>query len=95
MTMIKVNYGAMAAGHEGLIATWNRIEGHLADLDAAITATADMQSEALVSYIALKARWDAAAADRQAVLHALARAVDNAAQSYSQVDAAAAAQFAV
>lgn len=95
MTMIKVNYGAMAAGHEGLVATWTRIEGHLADLDATITATADMRSEALVSYAALKARWDAAAADRQAALYALAGAVDNAARSYQQVDAAAAAQFAV
>jgi uncharacterized protein YukE len=95
MTTINVNYSAMAAGHEGLVATWGRIEGHLADLDSAIAATADMRSEALASYVALKAKWDASAADRQAMLHALAASVDAAAQSYREVDAAAAAQFAL
>lgn len=93
MTTIRVDYGSMAAGHDGLIATWGRIEGHLADLDAAISATGDMRAEALASYVALKARWDASAVDRQAALHALANAVDSAAQTYREVDAAAAAQF--
>lgn len=93
MTTIQVDYGSMAAGHEELVATWGRIEGHLADLDAAIAATGDMRSEALTSYVALKARWDASATDRQAALHALAAAVDSAAQTYREVDAAAAAQF--
>ncbi|MEO7125480.1 MAG: hypothetical protein ABI382_10715 [Nakamurella sp.] len=95
MTTIQVNYGSMAAGHDGLVATWGRIEGHLADLDATIVATGDMRSEALTSYVALKAKWDASAADRQIALHALAAAVDSAAQSYREVDAAAAAQFAI
>lgn len=93
MTTIRVNYGAMNAGHDGLVATWGRIEAHLADLDATVAATGDMRSDALAAYAALKARWTAAAADRQAALRALADAVDRAAQSYRQVDAAAAAQF--
>lgn len=93
MTTIRVDYGAMAAGHEGLVATWGRIESHLADLDATIAATGDMSAEALRSYLARKARWDSAAADRQIALHALARSVDSAAQAYREVDAAAAAQF--
>lgn len=95
MTTIRVDYGSMSAGRDGLVATWGRIEGHLADLDAAIAATADMRSEALTSYAALKARWDASAADRQVALHALATAVDSAAQAYREADAAAAARFAL
>lgn len=95
MTTIQVNYGSMAAGHDGLVATWGRIEAHLADLDAAIAATGDMRSEALTSYVALKAKWDASATDRQIALQALAKSVDSAAQSYREVDAAAAAQFAL
>lgn len=94
MTEIRVNYGAMSAGHEDLVATCARIEAHLAELDAAIAATGDMRSEALTSYLGLKARWDASAADRQVTLQALANAVDSAAQTYREVDAAAAAQFA-
>lgn len=94
MTTIRVNYGAMAAGHDGLVATWRRIESHLAELDATIAATSDMSSEALQSYLALKARWDSSAADRQLALRALADAVDSAAQTYREVDAAAAAGFA-
>lgn len=93
MTQIQVNYGAMNAGYESLVATWRRIEAHLQELDAAIAATADMRSEALLAYTGLKARWDASAADRQAALQALANAVDSAAQTYREVDAAAAAQF--
>lgn len=95
MTTIQVKYGSMAAGHDELVATWGRIEAHLADLDAAIAATGDMRSEALTSYVALKSKWDASAADRQIALRALAGAVDSAAQSYREVDAAAAAQFAL
>lgn len=94
MTTIDVNYGSMAAGHEDLVATWGRIEGHLAELDRTIATTADMQSEALASYVALKARWDLSAADRQVALQRLAQAVESAAQTYREVDAAAAAQFA-
>lgn len=93
MTTIQVNYSSMDAGHEDLVATWGRIEGHLADLDATIAATGDMQSEALTSYWALKAKWDSCAAERQAALQALATAVSSAAQTYRQVDAAAAARF--
>ncbi len=93
MTMIRLSYGAMSAGHEGLVATWRRIESHLADLEAVVATTAEMSSEALHAYSSLKARWAVAAADRQHALRALADAVDRAAQSYRQVDAAAAAQF--
>lgn len=94
MTTIRVSYAAMAAGHDGLVATWTRIEAHLAELDAIVAATGDMRSEALAAYAALKARWTAAAADRQAALRALAETVDRSAQTYREVDAAAAAQFA-
>lgn len=95
MTTIQVNYASMAAGHQDLVATWGRIEAHLAELDRTIAATSDMQSEALASYVALKARWDACADDRQVMLQRLAQAVDSAAQTYREVDAAAAAQFAL
>lgn len=95
MTTIQVNYASMTAGHENLLATWGRIETHLAELDRTIAATADMQSETLASYVALKARWDMSAADRQEMLQRLAQAVDSAAQTYREVDAAAAAQFAL
>lgn len=95
MTSIRVNYAAMEAGHEGLIATWGRIEAHLAELDSTIAATGDMQSDALQAYLALKMRWTASAADRQAALHALANSVEHASETYRQVDAAAAAQFAM
>ncbi len=93
MTTIAVSYGAMAGGHEGLIATWGRIEGLLADLDAVASGTAGMTAETVSQYLALKARWDAAAEDRQFVLHSLAELVGEAAQRYRQVDAAMAAQF--
>lgn len=93
MTAIRVNYAAMRAGHQGLVATWGRIESHLAELDATVAATGDMHSEALAAYVALKSRWSASAADRQTALRALAAAVDRAAQTYRQTDAAAAAQF--
>lgn len=95
MTTIQANYGAMNAGYDGLVATWGRIESHLAELDTTISATSDMQSEALTSYIALKAQWDSSAQDRQQVLKTLADAVENAAATYRQADAAAAAQFAI
>ena len=93
MTNIRVDYRVMAAGYESLVATWGRIEAHLAELDAAVATTGDMRSEALAAYIGLKARWDASAADRQVALHSLANAIDSAAQTYREVDAAAAAQF--
>jgi len=93
MATIAVNYAALADGQEGLVATWNRIEGHLADLDARIAATSDMDAQTLVSYRALKARWDAAAADRQTVLQSLAALVGRAGDQYRSVDAAMAAQF--
>lgn len=93
MTSIAVNYAALAEGQEGLVATWNRVEGHLAELDARIAATADMDAQTLTSYRALKARWDAAAQDRQAVLQGLASLVGRAGEQYRTVDAAMAAQF--
>lgn len=93
MTTIAVNYAALADGQDGLVATWNRIEGHLADLDARIAATADMDAQTLVSYRALKARWDAAAQERQAMLRGLATVVGRAGEQYRTVDATMAAQF--
>ena len=93
MASIMVNYAAMASGHDGLVATWNRIEGHLADLDAHVAGTADMTADTLISYRALKARWDASAEQRQAVLQALATLVGTAGEQYRQVDASMAAQF--
>jgi uncharacterized protein YukE len=93
MASIAVDYAAMASGHDGLVATWNRIEGHLAQLDADVAATADMSAETLVSYRALKARWDASAEQRQGVLHALATLVGRAGETYRQVDTSMAAQF--
>jgi uncharacterized protein YukE len=93
MASIMVNYAAMSNGHDGLVATWNRIEGHLADLDAHVAGTADMTADTLISYRALKARWEASAEQRQAVLQALATLVGSAGEQYRQVDASMAAQF--
>jgi len=93
MTTITVNYAALADGQEGLVATWNRIEGHLADLDSRIATTADMDAATLTSYRALKARWDAATQDRQMVLQGLAGLVGRAGEQYRTVDATMAAQF--
>lgn len=93
MASIAVNYAAMASGHDGLLATWNRIEAHLAELDAQVAATTDMTAETLLSYRALKARWDASADQRQGTLHALATTVGAAGDQYRQVDMAMAAQF--
>ena len=93
MTTIAVNYAALADGQEGLVATWNRIEGHLADLDSRVAATADMDAETLTMYRALKARWDAAAQERQTVLQGLASLVGRAGEQYRTVDATMAAQF--
>jgi uncharacterized protein YukE len=93
MASISVSYGALSGGHDGLIATWNRIEGHLAELDATIARTSDMSAETLVSYLARKDRWDASATQRQAALQSLAASVGQAGERYRQVDAAMAAQF--
>ena len=93
MATIAVNYSALANGHDGLIATWNRIEGHLAELDSAVATTADMTADTLIQYRALKARWDSAADQRQAVLQALATHVGAAGEQYRQVDVSMAAQF--
>lgn len=93
MASIAVNYAALASGHDGLVATWNRIEGHLAELDSQVAGTADMTADTLLSYRALKARWDASAEQRQGVLHALATLVGRAGEQYRQVDTTMAAQF--
>ena len=95
MTTIRVNYAALGSAHTGLLATWGRIESRLADLQATVAGTGDMDSEALASYRALAERWSAAASDRQAVLRSLAALVDDAASAYRRADAAAAAQFGV
>jgi uncharacterized protein YukE len=93
MTTIRVSFAALSSAHSGLLATWSRIESHLADLDATVAATGDMRSDALTAYRALQRPWAASAADRQAVLQALARLVDEAGSAYRQADALAAAQF--
>jgi len=93
MATITANYGVMSAGQDGLVATWGRIETHLGQLDSTVAATADMSAEALLAFRALKLRWDAAAADRQSALKALAQAVGEARTYYQQVDRALAAQF--
>ena len=93
MASITVNYASMASGHDGLVATWTRIESHLAELDGHVGGTADMTADTLLSYRALKARWDASAEQRQAVLHALATLVGRAGEQYRQVDTSMAAQF--
>lgn len=93
MTTIRANYGVMSAGHDGLVATWGRIESHLSQLDQTVAATADMSAEALVAFRVMKAKWDTAAADRQLALRSLAEAVGHARNYYQQVDRALAAQF--
>jgi len=93
MASIAVDYAALSGGHDGLVATWNRIESRLAELDSQVAGTADMSAETLVSYRALKARWDASAQHRQRVLYALATMVGRAGEQYRQVDTAMAAQF--
>ena len=93
MASIMVNYAAMAGGHDCLVAIWNGVEGNLAELDAHVAGTADMTADTLLSYRALKARWDASAEQRQAVLQALATLVGRAGEQYRQVDASMAAQF--
>ncbi|GAA2017347.1 hypothetical protein JL107_14015 [Nakamurella flavida] len=95
MATIAVNYAALTNGYDSLVATWGRIEQHLAELDATLGATADMQADTLLAYRSLKARWDASAAERQIVLRSLAESVASAGERYRQVDAAMAAQFAM
>lgn len=94
MAQISVNYAGMAAGHQGLIATWNRIEALLRELDATVAAAGSMKAETVQAYLALKARWDAAAEDRQLALQGLARAVDGARELYQDLDRRTAAMFA-
>lgn len=93
MASIAVNYAALAGGHDGLVATWGRIEGQLAQLDSHVAATSDMTADTLISYRALKARWDASAEQRQTMLQALATLVGRAGEQYRQVDTSMAAQF--
>jgi len=93
MASIVVNYASMASGHDGLLATWSRIEGHLAELDAHVAGTADMTAQTRSPIRPLKARWDASAEQRQAVLQALATLVGRAGEQYRQVDTTMAAQF--
>jgi uncharacterized protein YukE len=93
MAVIRANYGVMAAGQDGLAATWARIESHLGQLDATVAGTADMDSQALIAFKVLKTKWDAAAAERQVVLRGLAEAVGSARAYYQQVDTALAGQF--
>jgi len=93
MAEITVNYAGMAAAHADLIGTWNRIEAHLADLDTAVAGTRSMRAESLQAYLVLKARWDAAAAERQRALKGLAELVDGARRHYQEVDGRIAAMF--
>ena len=49
MASIAVNYAALSSGHDGLLATWGRIESNLAELDSHVSATADMTADTLLS----------------------------------------------
>ena len=93
MVSIMANYGVLAAGQDGLVATWGRIESHLNRLDSTVGATADMDADALVAFRALKTRWDAAATERQLALKRLSDAVGQARTYYQEVDRTLAAQF--
>lgn len=93
MSQITVNYAGMAAGHSALINSWNRIEALLRELDASVVATGSMRAETLNAYLALKARWDAAAADRQLALKGLANVVDGARRHYQELDRRVATMF--
>ena len=93
MASIAVNYAALSSGHDGLLATSRPIDSHLAEPDSHAPATADMTADTLLSYRALKARWDASADQRQGVLQALATLVGRAGEQYRQVDVTMAAQF--
>lgn len=95
MSEIFVDYAAMATGHDGLVATWNRIEGHLSELNTLAAATGTMQAETLSAYLALKATWDAAATERQQALKQLAASLAQISTNYQQTDRTLAAQFAV
>ncbi|RIJ78097.1 hypothetical protein D1871_04205 [Nakamurella silvestris] len=93
MTRIAVNYAGMAAAHTDLVGSWTRIEQHLADLEVAVAGMSSMRAESLQAYLTLKARWDAAAAERQHVLRALADFVEGALTQYQQADSRIAAMF--
>lgn len=93
MSTINVNYSAMAGGADGLLASWRRIEQHLADLQKVVGATASMDARTLDAYRALFLRWTTAADERQRTLQALADAVRAAGEHYRAVDTALAAQF--
>ena len=93
MTTIAVSYGALSGGHDALIATWTRIEALLERLGAIAAGTAGMTAETVSTYLALSARWNASAADRQVALRGLAELLRDAEYRYRQVDAAMAAQF--
>lgn len=95
MSTISVNYAAMASGHSGLVATWNRIEALLAELTTVVGGTRDMVAESVVAYQSLAARWSSAAQERQQTLRSLAEYLNQASTTYRQTDAALAAQFLV
>ncbi|NNG35618.1 WXG100 family type VII secretion target [Nakamurella aerolata] len=95
MSEIFVDYAAMSTGHDGLVATWNRIEGHLSELNALAAATGSMQAETLTAYLALKTQWDAAAGERQLALKQLAASLAQISANYQQTDRTLAAQFAM
>lgn len=93
MVAIEVDYTAMHRGEQGLVDAWQRIEGHLAELDRAVAGTHDMQADALSAYRALKVRWTESAAERQLALRSLSDLLAQASEHYRRVDAALAAQF--
>ena len=93
MAVISVSYAALSSGHDGLVATWTRIEGHLADLAGSVGVTADMRSDALAAYLTLKQRWDVAAEERQLALKSLADLVAQAGEQYRATDAQLAGMF--
>lgn len=92
---IKVNYAALDVGQDGLLGAWTRIDALLADLDAQVVASGDMEADALAAYQALKARWSEGAAERQLALKSLSDHLGNARDHYRQVDQAMATMFQV
>lgn len=92
---IKVDYAAMDVGQDGLLGAWTRIDALLAELDAAVLASGDMQADALTAYQALKAQWSTGAVDRQLALKALSDHVGAARDHYRQVDQSMATMFQV
>lgn len=90
---LNVSYGALSTSSSNLTACWQRIESLLGELDRRLATTRDMKAELLTAYLALKARWDADAGDRQRALRELAAYLQSTRESYQRMDQMLAQQF--